>query len=180
MLNRVTLPAALVAALGFGAVPALAATTSQVATPDVAGFQHAKISLDQAITAAEKASGGKTIDASFQMMNGKSGYAVTVLANSKMKDFWVDPQSGVATPQTKLTTAELNQQAMDKAGFSAVHSAKETLPQAIALAEQHSGGKAIDAMIEKRDSKLAYDIQVVKGGKLNSVWVDPASGQVST
>ena len=178
MLRRTTLPAALVASLAFGSMPALAATSSQAITPDVAGFQHAKITLDQAIAAAEKASGGKAANADFEMMNGKDGYAVGVLAQGKMHELWVDPQSGKATPETKMSRAAENQEALDKADLDQMHGAKTTLQQAIAMAEQHSNGKAIDAGIEKRNSKLTYNVRVVRDGKLSTVWVDPASGHI--
>lgn len=180
MLHRTTLPAALVAALAFGTVPALAATTSQATTPDVAGFQHAKVTLDQAIAAAEKESGGKAASANFEMMNGKDGYVVSVLAQGKMQELWVDPQSGKATPETKISKTERNQEALDKADLDQMRGAKTTLQQAISMAEQHSNGKAIDAGIEKRNSKLTYDVRVVRDGKLSTVWVDPASGQIMT
>jgi uncharacterized membrane protein YkoI len=180
MVHRTTLPAALVAALAFGTVPALAAATAQATTPDVAGFQHAKIALDQAIAAAEKESGGKAASANFEMMNGKDGYLVSVLAHGKMHELWVDPQSGKATPETKLSKTEENQEALDKADLDQMHGAKTTLQQAISMAEQHSNGKAIDAGIEWRNNKLTYNVRVVREGKLSSVWVDPVSGQVMT
>jgi uncharacterized membrane protein YkoI len=178
MLSRNTLPAALAAALATGAVPASAAMTSQTGTPDIAGFQQAKITLDQAVAAAEKLGGGNATRATFEQMNGKSGYLVIVFAANTMKEFWVDPQIGVATPQTGTATASASQEAMDKANTAELHGAKSTLQQAVSMAEQQSGGKAIDAQIEKRNNKVAHDIQVARNGKLSNVWFDPVMGKI--
>ena len=178
MVYRATLPAVLAAALAFGTVPALAATTNETTKPDVTDFQRAKITLDQAIAAAQKESGGNAIDANFLKMNGKTGYAVSVLADNQIKGLWVDPQSGQATPETRLTTAELNQQSLDKADLSGVHNEKATLAQAIAMAEQHSGGKAIDAGVAMHNDSVAYNVQTVLNGKLSTTWVNPATGQI--
>ena len=180
MLYRASFPAALAAALAFCTVPALAATAAQANRPDVADFQHAKISLEEAVAAAEKQSGGRVTDASYQEMNGKSGYAVTALAAGKMRELWVDPQSGQVTPRPTTSTAEANQQALDKAEFSDLHGAKTTLSQAIAMAEQHGSGKAIGAGIEKRNDKIGYNVQLLRDGKLSTVWVDPVSGQIAS
>jgi uncharacterized membrane protein YkoI len=192
MLYRVTLP--LVATLAFGAVPALAATVGQATAPanttnqasmpaatanqaivpDLAGFEQAKVTLDQAIAAAEKQSGGKAMDATFQNMGANSGYAVTVLADGRMKVLWVDPQSGLATPEAKMLSAEANQKAL-----SDLNGAKTSLPQAISMAEQRTGGRAIDAWIVKHSDKYAYDIRLLRDGKLSTLWVDPDSGEIS-
>jgi uncharacterized membrane protein YkoI len=180
MIYRITLPATLVAGLVFGAVPALAAGTTHESKVELSAFEHGKITLGQAIASAEKLSGGKVTDASFERMNGKSGYAVTVFANNKMEEYWVDPVSGQASPVTRISTREANIQSLDKVQWPAIQNAKTTLPQAVTMAEQHSGGKAMDVGIEKRGSAVAYNVEVLKDGKLSTYWVDPTSGQITT
>ena len=62
---------------------------------------------------------------------------------------------------------------------AALAAAKITLPQAIAAAEQHLGGKAIATGIENQDDRVVYyDITIDKGGVLHKVLVDMQSGQV--
>jgi uncharacterized membrane protein YkoI len=179
MICRVTLPATLVAGLVFGAVPALAAATTHESKAELSAFEHGKITLAQAIASAEKLSNGKVTNASFERMNGKSGYAVIVFANNKMQDYWVDSQSGQASPVTRISTREANIQSLDKVEWPTIQSAKTTLPQAVTMAEQHSGGKAMDVGLEKRGTAVAYDVEVLKDGKLNTYWIDPVSGQIT-
>lgn len=62
---------------------------------------------------------------------------------------------------------------------TAIQSAKTSLVQAIAAAEQHTGGKAIDSGIENQNGKvIAYDIEVVKENIVQKVLVDMGTGQV--
>jgi uncharacterized membrane protein YkoI len=179
MYHRITLPAALAAALTFGAVPASAAAPNQAGAPDLVGLQQAKISLDQAISAVESQSGGNATRATFRTMNGQSGYVVSVFAANGTKEYLVDPQSGAVRPQATTSTMQTSEEAMDKADLSALRGAKSTLPQAVSMAEQQNGGKAIAAQIEKRNNKVAYNIQIVQNGQLSSVWVDPMRGQIT-
>jgi uncharacterized membrane protein YkoI len=60
----------------------------------------------------------------------------------------------------------------------AVSNAKIGLAQAIAAAEQHTGGKASRAEFERNKSGWVFDVEVVKDQKVTDVKVDPASGSV--
>lgn len=60
----------------------------------------------------------------------------------------------------------------------AVLNAKFSLGQAIAAAEQHTGGKAIDSGIENQHGKVGYDIKVASGNTVQKVLVDLNTGQV--
>lgn len=62
---------------------------------------------------------------------------------------------------------------------AAVQNAQISLAQAIAAAEQQTGGKAIDTGIENHDGKiLGYDVKVAKGNTVQQVLVDMATGKV--
>jgi uncharacterized membrane protein YkoI len=50
----------------------------------------------------------------------------------------------------------------------------------VKAAEQQAGGKAIIAGIEQRGGKVEYEIQVVRGGNIQQMVVDPATGRVTT
>ncbi|MBN9507990.1 MAG: PepSY domain-containing protein [Alphaproteobacteria bacterium] len=179
MKRRTALPASLVAALALAVGPAMAATTAAMEKAEMADFQHAKITLGEAIAAAAKESAGEVTNVAFNVMHGKSGYAVTVLADGKMQSIWVDGQSGKAMPTAKLTTADVNEQSLDKIEASSLKGAKTSLSQAVAMAEQHAGGKAIEAGVGKRDKTVGYDISLLRDGKRSSVWVDPATGKIT-
>jgi uncharacterized membrane protein YkoI len=179
MICRTALPASLVAALALAVGPAMAATTAAMEKAEMSDFQHAKITLGEAIAAAAKESAGEPTNASFKTMNGKSGYLVTVLAAGKMQSLWVDGNSGKAAPVSKLSTADVNLQSLDKIEAPSVKGAKTSLTEAIALAEKHDGGKAIEAGLGKRNNEVGYDISLLRDGKRSNVWVDPASGKIT-
>ena len=62
---------------------------------------------------------------------------------------------------------------------AAVLNAKTSLAQAIAAAEQHTGGKAIDSGIENQNGKvIGYDVKVAKDNTVQKVIVDLNTGQV--
>ncbi len=56
--------------------------------------------------------------------------------------------------------------------------AKVTLVQAVAAAEQHAGGRATKAELERHKGKLAFEVEVVKGAAVSNVMVDAADGKV--
>ena len=56
--------------------------------------------------------------------------------------------------------------------------AKVTLIQAIATAEQHLGGRAIGATLDDDSFKPAYDVSVVKDGRVFDVQVDAVKNAV--
>ncbi|OWQ82916.1 peptidase M4 [Roseateles aquatilis] len=56
--------------------------------------------------------------------------------------------------------------------------AKVSLTQAVAIAEQHFGGKASRAEYERTRQGVAYDIEVVTGDKVFDVRVDADKGAI--
>lgn len=56
--------------------------------------------------------------------------------------------------------------------------AKVSLTQAIAVAEQHAGGKASRAEYEKNKTGWAYDVEVINGAKVLDVQVDGDKGTI--
>lgn len=56
--------------------------------------------------------------------------------------------------------------------------AKISLSQAIASAEQHTGGKAARAEFEHTRAGWAYDVEIVNGAKVVDVRVDSTTGTV--
>jgi uncharacterized membrane protein YkoI len=56
--------------------------------------------------------------------------------------------------------------------------AKITMAQAIATAEQETGGKAVGTGIEDQDGTVFLEVQVLKDNQSQSVLIDPQSGKV--
>lgn len=56
--------------------------------------------------------------------------------------------------------------------------AKITMAQAIAAAEQQTGGKAVGTGIEDQDGTVFLEVQMLKDNQRHKVLVDPQSGKV--
>ena len=85
-------------------VAAMGATLSGPAFADDAAAENAKVSIAQAVEAAEKAGMGKATEAEFEDDNG-GRWEVKVLAEggNKLTEFYVDPNSGQVTGQEEQT-----------------------------------------------------------------------------
>lgn len=60
----------------------------------------------------------------------------------------------------------------------AIKTAKISLTQAIAAAEQHAKGQAVKAELEQSKGKPVFEVEVVSGGKVFDVKVDANTGTV--
>ncbi|MDB5367365.1 MAG: hypothetical protein JWM77_3292, partial [Rhodospirillales bacterium] len=115
----------------------------------------AKHSLADAVSAAEKAAGGKALEGKFETERGVSKYEVTVVQNGKRDILNVDPTTGQAVKAKEKTAGS-----GDQKEAQTITSAKTGLAQAIAAAEQQSGGKALEASLEKSSSNPVYEVKV--------------------
>lgn len=175
-MHRILTPC--LAATALAALPAIA--SAAMPGKDVqSAFQSAKITLAQAVATVEKATGGKTTNAGFQSLDGKDGYQVTVFANGAMQAMWVDPATGAATKIAKPDSAESMTETQDKAEAATLDKAKATIPQAITMAEQKAGGHAFDAGLQKHASAVQISVDVLKDGKMTTLWVDPVAGKLA-
>lgn len=62
----------------------------------------------------------------------------------------------------------------------AVLSAKTSLSQAIAIAEQKIGGKAVETGFENRNGAMAYEVKIAKGTSIQTVLVALDTGKIIT
>ena len=99
-----------------------------------------------------------------------------------MRLFRIIPAGLVAALALGGATAAFAENNGEKANeqheVSAVTNAKTSLWQAIAAAEQETGGKAVDAGIENQNGAMAYEVEIAKGTSLQKILVDFASGKV--
>lgn len=104
--------AAVVMASGMGlgaAYPALAASDGNQASEAQAAMS-AKVSMQDAIKAAESQTGGQAIEASFGNENGQTGYDITTVAKGgNEKSVFVDGTSGKVTVATGSDTEHENE-----------------------------------------------------------------------
>ncbi len=194
MLSKITLPAALAASLAFGSLPATAAMQPQETAADLSAFRTAKVSLAQAIDMVQFDTGGIVTSATFQAtpvvgpkppyaaaaVDGVAeGYLITFIAGGAMNLCYVDPQTGRAAQINAIGTTDYNPLGINQADYLALDRTPDALPQAIALAEQQTGGRAIDTVLERHDGALGYRVGVVRNGTISNEWVNPGSGQIA-
>ena len=82
--------------------------------------------------------------------------------------------SGIAHASDNGRSGE-NDRAQERA---AILGAKTSIAQAIAAAEQETGGKAIDAGLENQNGNMSYEVEIAKGDKVEKVLVDLQTGKV--
>lgn len=58
--------------------------------------------------------------------------------------------------------------------------ARISLPEAIKAAEQHTGGKALEAELDDDSNTVQFEIEIVKDGRIHEVMVDGKTGNVLT
>lgn len=61
---------------------------------------------------------------------------------------------------------------------AAILNAKTSIAQAVATAEQETGGKAIDTGVENQDGNIALEVRVAKDNVVQKVLIDPQTGKV--
>lgn len=68
--------------------------------------------------------------------------------------------------------------AADNRDIKMLAETKINLSQAIDAAQKHNGGQAIEASLEDDSFKPAYEVSVVKDGRIFDIQVDGVSGEV--
>lgn len=152
---------------------------------DIVCFQSAKISLTDAILAAER-SGGHAVAARYRqdeelgcLVKKPGEYTVTLLEGNVLRTVAVDPNTRVVgAPHTGKTVLERTGHFLDRLfehdpleNAQAVRGPTPSLLDSIAVAER-SGGKAIKAHIDDREGKLGIVVKLVEDGKTRVAWVD--------
>ncbi|HEY3784107.1 MAG TPA: PepSY domain-containing protein [Steroidobacteraceae bacterium] len=140
---------------------AICAQASQSAKHEAAELHRAKLSLIEAIIAAEKEGGGKAISAAFEFKRGNPAYfEVKVLSpdGGKLTRYELDPRSG----KVRDTSNEALEKLVTRVTPEGLAHVSTTLIHAIALAEENSGGHAVSAEVEHESDHLAYSVETVK------------------
>jgi uncharacterized membrane protein YkoI len=147
------------------------------ATPaELQALSRAKLSLTQAIEAAERQGDGKAIEAEFEARdNQASRYEVKVLGRDKLVAYTLDADTG----KVLETSNEAIEKLFTRLQPDDVRGARTTLAQAIGIAEQHTNGKVIDAEVDREGDSVRYDLTVAKSdGSERELEIDGASGRI--
>lgn len=141
-------------------------------------FQKARISMLDAIAAAERHTGGRALEAGFELRSDRPVYKVAVFHNNAVWIGLVDANSGQVQGESRTTPLDrLGQE--DRAEVNGLQRAKLSLADAIKAAEQQSGDRAIEAGMEQLHDRAVYEVVVLRNGATRKLAVDPASGQVT-
>ncbi|HZB93291.1 MAG TPA: PepSY domain-containing protein [Stellaceae bacterium] len=148
---------------------------SRAASGDVTRFP---VSLAQAITIAEATSHANAVEARLATQGGTPHYDVDTFANGVCWRGKIDARTGrlVGTPETE-PAARLDR--AERLRLRWLHdTASVPLRRAVEIAEQRSGGVAIASSVTSTDGKLAYDTEVAKGERVETLRIDPQSGRL--
>jgi uncharacterized membrane protein YkoI len=149
--------------------------------------------LADAIAAVEASLHENVVDAEYNIesemacLEGDPGhYDITFYDNGELRRATVDARSGEVGPGhyesflrrlVELDVLSDWPEAEMRRGGRATQEAQTTIREAVRLAET-TGGRALAAHVKTEKDKTAYVIEVVNGGRVGLVSVDPQSGAV--
>jgi uncharacterized membrane protein YkoI len=152
-------PKAILAAVGMAL--AMSAAQADSAKREVQAMSGVKISLTDAIRAAEREGNGKAIDADYRAASsGVGSYDVKVLSNDGTK--LMKYRLNAATGKLESAGNEAFEKVFTRLKAQDISSAPTSLVSAIHMAEQHAGGKALDADVEHTGDTVRYEVKVAK------------------
>ncbi|HVI29748.1 PepSY domain-containing protein [Hansschlegelia sp.] len=165
---RINLTSSL-SALAIAGVLSVAQTAPGYAADETEMAKNAKVTIGQAVEAAEQKGMGKATEAEFEDDYG-GRWEVKVLSQGgdKLTKYFVDPNSGEVTGQEEQTF-EKYWTMLKPADFQ---KAQTQLKEAIAAAEKAANGKATSAEVERSGDAVAYEIDVATADGSKDVDVD--------
>jgi uncharacterized membrane protein YkoI len=168
--------AAVASLLGIGAAQADDNSTRHEAQ----AMEKAKISLSQAVRAAEKQNGGQAVSAEYELKRGNPAYyEVKVLSadGQKLTEYELDPNTG----QVTKTSDEKFEKLFTRLKPTAIQNAPTSLTRAIATAEARGGGKASEASISRDGDQVQYNVEIAKvDGTTEKFKINGSDGKVAS
>ncbi|HEY6484622.1 MAG TPA: PepSY domain-containing protein [Steroidobacteraceae bacterium] len=159
---------------------ALAAQASESDKHVAESISHAKMTLTEAIRAAEKQGDGQAISAEYEFKRGNPAYyEVKVLRNDgkKLTRYELDPRTGAVTEKSN----EDFERVFTRIKPTSIQHAPTSLTRAIHTAESRAGGKAVDADVDRDGDQVRYTVKVVKlDGTSDKVRINGADGKVAS
>lgn len=163
----------------LAAVPAAFAAVDADEQAEMDALRSVTLSLQDAVAAAIHAAPGSALEAGLEVEGNRTAYEITV-ANARGQTLVeVDPHSGAVLMKAAGTKKQAGKAEDGEAAESkAVAAQPVDLARAIAFAQEHAGGKALEATFESHDGAPRYEVGIVRDGKMHEVVVDPRSGKV--
>jgi uncharacterized membrane protein YkoI len=135
-------------------------------------FANVQISVRDAIKIAERVSGAKVVDVSFDGQADRLAYRVKTYRHDKILAVTIDASTGetigdaVVTPVSALV-------AKDKIELAGFGTAGIDLSDVVPIAEAYGSGKAVSVGLDEENGKLIFLVVVVTDGSLRQISVDP-------
>ncbi|GAA0311034.1 PepSY domain-containing protein [Psychrobacter aestuarii] len=173
-LNKAIITVLSVTAISTTAI-AVGQSNTQLPVSETVAAVQSKISLEQAMSIAQKTVKGDVIGAEFDQYDRSAGgnYEVTIVANNSEYDVKVDAKNGqVSTSKQEKMDNE------DIAEYNAMKKSNLSLNQAIKKANQRINGTIVEAGFDVDAGKSVYEIEIVKGNQVYDVVVDSMTGQI--
>jgi len=146
-------------------------------------FGRTQIGLNEVIDSVEKVSGGRVVKIEIEQQGklhpAKKGlpmFEVESVKDGTMAKYYVDPVTGKIIDQKKVWWQVFDFDSPWKSeGFAKV---KVPMVQAVSVAEQASGGKAMSAKLKERHGVFFYMIRTIADSNIKIVLIDPDNGKV--
>jgi uncharacterized membrane protein YkoI len=170
-----------------------AATLSEAEpAKDVVCFEKAKVSLSDAIRAAERATQGHAVAARYRqdeelgcLVNKPGVYDVTLLDAGGAQTVAVNARNAaIGSAAAKGSIWHRASRFLDRLferdsqeSAALASAASPNLLASIAAAER-AGGKAMAVYVDEKDARLGYAVTLVEDGKARTAWVDSGASPV--
>ncbi|MDB5418001.1 MAG: hypothetical protein JWP50_1420 [Phenylobacterium sp.] len=153
-----------------------------VAAPDASPWKLVnRQSLPLAIAAVEAFGGGRVLEIRFGVPHGVPGFDAVVAKAGAFGRVRIDLPSNRATVIADTEVPAWMASWVLKADASSLSKAKLRLADAVLMAEKMTGAPAVDAGIAKPlsggNAVLAYDVEVIRGGRPERVVIDAVTSQ---
>lgn len=169
----------LAVALSVATISMASVSASQAATSmsEIAAASQSKVSLEQALTLANKAVKGDIISVDFDQEDRaeNSHYDIKMIANNNEQEVRVNANTGKVT---KDETERLDKE--DLAEYNTMKQAKVSLSQAIKNANKTLKGTVLEAEFDMDFGKPVYKIEIGKGNQVHKVVVDSMTGKITS
>jgi uncharacterized membrane protein YkoI len=181
MFRSKIIPAVLVAMMTAGAsTMALAAGNGRAEEgSEIHALMAAKVTAEQAITAAEQDTHGQALRFHFKDEKGHAVYEVKTIAKDKVVVAFVDPETGKVIRTSEGKMAEHAREREEKAEMSRFMKSPTNLAAATTAAEKETGGKAIAAAYKDEHGHAMFEVKIAKGDAIHEVMVNGMTGKVT-
>jgi uncharacterized membrane protein YkoI len=187
MLKTRLTPFVILSALVFGLPDATAKSSETPHAPDgqnseleetidreLAMFRNAQVPLQQALLIAERLhTGSRVVDISFDGASNPPVYRVKNIQKEQIWESSIDARTGSPIAGDKHALSVKDLEAQDRRNLWALRAVRQTLSDAVVVAERSTRGKAISGGLIDENGTLYFVIVVDTADGLKQVLLEP-------